>query len=786
MSKALLALLATLLLATAVWANPEPTGPWHPEITAYPRMLFDAADRDTILARLDREPYLTLMARIRSRSNGGFTAEPPDPYNPGREYTLANIARAAAFVAWIDDDAVKADYAAQALEAMGTDFGNNPLILIDGDIHIAEAVQTYAIAYDILAGTGLIEPARLEAIGEAYGGLVATWYQQFANLLASVLELQTNNHASKTGAAFAAAGMVLNQREDANKWVNLGLSIAYDVVFNIQTTDGGVIAEGPYYSEYSAVNHLPVFFAFDRLVGEDVTLQKRGFCLIGPNCAWNDYPIINPLDHPKSQATGLWNVKARMPDGSAPPLDDSNSTGYPNGVIASYYNDGLLAWDWLNSAAFPLFTTHCSELNIEAVVFYDDALTTTPPGDDFGPHFLLPDDGMAIFRSGWEADDTWAMLLAENGQARRAGGGHEHSDNLSVSLFARGESLLIDPGYIAWERHEAVRRSEHHNVPTVDGQGPPNFIDILHGGNPGNDAFIVDGLTDVALPFATGQSAWEDTAFTRTMLLPDADYAIVIDDMVSDTPREFGVLWHGQAGGNSGFAFTQNSDGATWAPEAAAVDVHVASSAGATSATTLINLHSFSWMQEIEHESLDTRAVAQTDHARFVSIALPYNPTDETPRAITWLPGDNAIAARIDGDETDFVLAQPGNVVRHYTADETGSVALSASVKTLVLRGDAGAGHAYLDGNGGLLVGAGPVWGFFGTGRVWAEWSGGVWTFEFAEEGGQLLTYYVVPPVVKADGFVRATTSNHVLRLTAAPGVRVTVDVSPLRRRVTR
>jgi len=369
------------------------------------------------------------------------------------------------------------------------------------------------------------------------------------------------------------------------------------------------------------------------------------------------------------------------------------------------------------------------------------------------------------------------MLLAENGQPRTAGGGHEHSDKLSVSLFARGAYLLMDPGYIAWERHEGVRRSEHHNVPTVDGQGPPNFIDIFHGGEPGNDACLVDGLTDDAMPFATATSSWEDTAFTRTLLLPDADYAIVIDEMQSDAAREFGVLWHGQAGGNSGFAFTPAADGATWAPGDAAVDVHIGSSAGATAATTLTNLHSFSWMQEIEHTSLDTRAVAATDHARFVSVLVPYGTTDAPPRTVTWLGDDGLVAARIEGDAVDFVLAQPEIVLRQFAAVETGSVAVAASVKTLVLRGDATAGHAYLDGNGALMVGAGPVWGFFGTGRVWAEWADGAWTFEFAEEGGQLLTYYVVPPLVKADGFVRATMRNGVMRLRAAPGVRVTVRV---------
>jgi Heparinase II/III-like protein len=779
MSKWTIALTLVLLLAATAYAGPEPTGPWHPEIDYHPRLLFDATDLPDIQARLDREPYLTLMARIRSRANGSFSPTPPDPYSPGREYGLANIAKAAAFVAWIDDDEAMAEKAAQTLEAMAPDFGGEMLMLIDSSIHVAEAVDGFCYAYDILAGTGFIDSTRLDAIAELLGGMVAVWYDQFVDKLAFAADYHKNNHGSKMGAAFAAAAMTLNQRDDANKWFHYGMSRAYTVVFDIQTTENGAVAEGPYYSDYSAVNHLPVWVSYHRLVGGPSTLQRRGLCLIGPNCPWNDYDILDPIEHPKQYETSLWMVKARMPNGAPPPMDDGGIEGYPSGVVSSFYGDdgSLLTWEWVNNHHSPLFTTHCSELNVEAVALYDDAVSPpVGPAADFGPNFIMPDDGYAFFRSGWDEDDTWALLLAERGQARKAGGGHEHSDNLSVSLFARGEYLLLDPGYIAWEEHEKVRRSEHHNLPTADGAGPPNFIDVL-GFDPGVDGLIVDSMDEGPAPFVTATSEWSDTAFTRTMMLPDTDYLIVIDDMQSDTVHHYGVLWHGQAGGDSGFPFSQFADGGRWAPGDAAVDVRIASSVGPTLGETLTNIHSFSWMQMIEHTSLDTRAVLPTEQARFISIAAPYAQAKELPRQVTWLADTGRIAARVEGEETDFVMAQDDNVAVEYTAEETGSIAMATSARTVVMRAadDASSGWAYLDGDGAFRA-AGRLWGFLGAGRVWLSWQDNLWTIELLNPDAQVLTRFTIPPMVEHSGDFLVDRRRGLLRLNAQGGNIVRVD----------
>jgi len=742
-----------ILLCGAAAADDPPTGPWRSDLVERPRLIFGADDLPLILDRLTREPYLTLMARVRSRANNGFDPTPPDPYDASREYSLSNIAKAAAFVAWVDDDETMADKAAQVLEAMAPDFGGNPLIFIDGDIHIAEAVTGYCYAYDILAGTGLIEAQRLADMEELLGGMIAAWYSGYIDLLASATLVHQNNHMTKVAAAFAAAGMTLNQRDDANKWFNYGMTVLYDIWFNVQLTEGGAVAEGPYYAEYAAVNHLPVFLSYNRLVGEGATLLKRNACLLGPNCSWSEYEIVNPLDHPKSLAHHRWFVAARMPDGGSPPIDDAGRSGYFSGLVSGFYQDGLLAWEWLNNDWAPLFTTHCSQLDVEAIGWYDDTVATTPPGDDFGPSFILPGEGNAFFRSGWGPDDSWLMFLAEAEQPRIEGRGHEHPDNLAVAFYARGEYLLLDPGYIKWEEHEAVRRSEHHNEPTVDGEAAPNFSDLIGGGV---DAFITDGATDAFVPFVTGQSAWNETDITRTVFFPEEDYLIVVDDFVSDSSHTYGVLWHGQAGGNSGYTFVQNADGGSWLPGEAEVDVHISSSLGATTATTLTNIHSYTWGQQLEHTSLDTRAVTAAERAKFVSLVLPSD-TWEDVRAMDWHSGDGYTAAWIEGDSDTFVLAQATHATRSFSAAETGSVELTTDAKVLLLQADAGAdtGDIYLSGSGYFRIGEKRLWGFLFTERVLAHWEGDAWTFEFSESGGQMYTVVSEIPRFRATGDVR-------------------------------
>ena len=104
----LLALFSTSAFATTL------VGPWKPGLTHRPRLLWEADEWGDITARLDREPYATLYARVLSRSNGSISPR-PQYYDPPREYLNANLAKNAAFVWAVDGDAAKAEKAAHSI-----------------------------------------------------------------------------------------------------------------------------------------------------------------------------------------------------------------------------------------------------------------------------------------------------------------------------------------------------------------------------------------------------------------------------------------------------------------------------------------------------------------------------------------------------------------------------------------------------------------------------------------------------------------------------------------------
>ncbi|MCZ7583780.1 MAG: heparinase II/III-family protein [Deltaproteobacteria bacterium] len=486
----------------------------------------------------------------------------------------------------------------------------------------------------------------------------------------SSLQFSRTNHHTKVAAAFGLAGMTLNQRGDALKWVSYGMTRLADDLLGHQIVGDGAYAEGPYYGMYSALQHLPFYLAYDRLVGADEQWMRRTFCLLGPDCDWEPVTIVNPLDDARLLGMSDWYLKIRLPNGGMAPYDDSNLSGFFNGLLVGPTQDPFYAWDWLTCETDLLFARWTNGLEVEAIAFFDDSVTPAAPDAEFGKSFYLPDSGIAVFRSGWEPEDTWAMMIAEGGPPRTHAPGHDHADNLSVSFYARGEYLLIDPGYIKWDERDKVRFGHHHNVPTVDGYGPPAPLPLVPLG--GADAFFLDGQTQGPIPFAYAESDWRDAHFERVMFFPEEDYLVVLDVMTSETPRTFGVLWHGLAGGETGDPFGLLADGAYWEPGDAGVEVHVAWSGEGLDVEETTSSHGFAYGEDVLHSVLDAHAQEPATEAVFLSVILPYVPDDEVPRKVTGVPVKGGAAVRVEGKETVFVFAQPTNERRRFTKAQTG------------------------------------------------------------------------------------------------------------------
>lgn len=83
--------------------------------------------------------------------------------------------------------------------------------------------------------------------------------------------------------------------------------------------------------------------------------------------------------------------------------------------------------------------------------------------------FHLPNSGMAVFRSGWEADDLWCFF-----ESAPLGFGHQHEDKLNLLLYADGYEMITEAGRNAYDdspRHRYSLQTQGHNAVLVDGYG---------------------------------------------------------------------------------------------------------------------------------------------------------------------------------------------------------------------------------------------------------------------------------------------------------------------------
>ncbi len=86
----------------------------------------------------------------------------------------------------------------------------------------------------------------------------------------------------------------------------------------------------------------------------------------------------------------------------------------------------------------------------------------------------LPYSGIAVMRSGWGEEDSFAML-----ESAPFGYAHQHEDKLEVLLYAHGRELLTDFGNYAYDdspMRRYILSSHSHNTAIVDGQGQSRGI----------------------------------------------------------------------------------------------------------------------------------------------------------------------------------------------------------------------------------------------------------------------------------------------------------------------
>ena len=612
-------LIAILPTAVAGW-------PALPALPAevHPGLLFTAADIPTLKERIQREPYATWWQTVLERAES-------TPTTFTEERTRARYAKSLAFAYLMTDDTQLAARAAEVMLEMKFPPRGGDL----GEPHNeGEVVAVYAVAYDMLHGyLADSDPAALEEIRSILAeeaerirkGIVI----QEIDLGLTTLKIRLDqtghldNWHIRAYGGLGLAAIVLSEHSGINgkspqQWADK----AYDLVTRsldaqIDPIDGGY-AEGPFYSRYAADVYLPYFFALKNHQALDLFSE----------------PLVRKMHD--------WSLNLRLPSGRRPNIDDGHLDDFYGHYLAAVDADGgAHRWDWENDDN-GLYVRTFSEM--DGIALYDDGVTAREP--ERGPTLFMPGAGDAVFRSDWSADGVYLLLRGEHGLMREKGLAHEHPDETSVILYAYGEMLAVDAGYINFSNHNKVNEGHNHSLVLVDGQGPPVTRLLGEPFDVGKDAYIENYFTTPFLDYAEVRAAYAGVEIRRRVLFAYHSFFLVADEIRGDREHLYEWRLHGNGGGTSGGTYERTGNLARWQREKADLFAFLPEREGRTFSER-DTIHSFDYLQELTHTAL--RVEQRGTDAEFLAVLYP-NPAFRVQADYETLEAGNSQAVQIFGE----------------------------------------------------------------------------------------------------------------------------------------
>jgi len=601
---------------------------WHPELTTYPRTIFGPEDKADVQARfaLTTEPFPTLASRIRSSCSRSVAMyDDPDGLDQSAMYYNANIARNCAFLGYLEGTQSYKDKAIGILLEFPSDLGDLSQELFDNtDIHVAEALSSASQAYDLLRGATALDDANRQAIESNLMGLAESCYHFYAEQFPFWYKYQSNNHKSKMAAAMGLAGMTINQDERAARFVSYAAT-ELTFIFDWQTTPDGGYGEGTYYLSYATETVMPFFIAHNRY-SSGQTLSYTQHCDTRyrfTDCREEDVMIDDFLVDPDIRRLYEWWVEIMMPDGMAPNYDDANLSATFNGVLAGVFDDGIFRAAWERNKTFPYFTVNCQDLTVETLVFFPYNKQAVWPS--FTSAFNAP-AGTAVFRSGWQEDARYLLLLAEHDDMLAKG--HEQPDGTSIMMAGYGERFIIDAGYGSWSQSKELSDPEDHSLVLVDGDGPRGSFYAYENGS---QVELENCRVESGLERCDARTVFNDTTQVRTVYFVEGQSFAVVDRMEpgdGDT-HDYTSLWQLNAGGDTGGTFSSSSVGGQITRTKGGLTLGLASSRGTPTLETATSTYAPEYGVLAEHLTLSatvstvTGALLGVMEPRAAGSALP-------------------------------------------------------------------------------------------------------------------------------------------------------------------
>jgi hypothetical protein len=666
--------------------DPSDALAWQPEWTGHPRLFFGPGDLDVLKTRAAATEgvFKVLWTRILAAADLPVPTYQDDIFDVGVSPVMGRVAEAAALVGLLTDDAA---YTSKALEALAADFPDPSGLSVDSDYNLteAEALVPMCTAYDMIAGTPGVAA---EDLARARAGLVKRidtfrWMGHEGSVFLMLIASR-NNHAMKFWGALGLCALVLNDRPEAARDVSEAMTGLDWLLNHWQSTEEGGYGEGWNYLQYGGRSFLPFLAAYHRWARGETRLY-RGVPNLQPEGLSPHSGLVVPIhdfaENPRTRAIYMRALWASRPDGLMPETDDANPTALPGAILAWMLGEPGFLWAWHKPASG--FTD--GGIPTATFALHDGAMPPADPGLPLEGSAI--NAGFALFRESWEPDAAWLLLQGENGQARRAGEGHEHPDELSFMLRYRGKSLILDPGYINFEKHHLVRFPKDHNTILVNGEGAP--IRMIGGSfsNVGVDAFLTPMETCGGATWVAVRTAYRDVDFARRVVRLDHRF-FVIDDRLDGggTPRTYAMLLNGMGGGgvpDSDFQILP--DGARWRNGDVVITARVRALEGNEAYGNALEEHAAGWGTWAFHERLSVEA-AMNSVPGFLTVLVPAAEGESDPVVQTQrlLPGV-AAASWVDGTTVYEVAANRTDISREWDAPN-GSLSLEPGLTVRITR----------------------------------------------------------------------------------------------------
>ena len=542
------------------------------------------------------EIYKTLTARIRALACADIPSR--KEYNDfDIETRYGNIAKAAAFLYWLKEDAGCSNHperdsntlgqqAERTIREMHSDIPKGYLRQILSGVkdilEMSESLTTHTQAYGILKSARYPELAKAEKKIMVLAQNVSRLVQailKYGWFLQHIFGIVTrHNYLLKGSSALGLAGLYLNNPD----FVKLGQE-GVNAVRDTQGSDsGGGWAEGANYLAYAAVNFLPFFLTLNR------QRHQTGSHFHGVEL--EDY-----FSDPIWKNVFQWYLQTRLPSGERPGVDDAAYRAFYNGLFATdptlpehktdHFNiaPACWAWDWvtakLSLQGGRFHTIGTIDLTVDMLIHYSDKIPLIEPtGDSFQPTQISPSAGQVIFRSGWNRESVYFLLQGESGKMVSSGGMHEHNDATSFILCAFGELLAIDPSYPGWKRRKQTNQPEHHSRILIDGCKPVKDAEL-------SNFFQLQNLAGVRSRTEFKRFLRRNPEHQRNVLFINKRY-FIIDDFINGAKRkERTYRLHGYAGGspdseNHDVSFKETALGAVWHRPQASLHAFLTTSVG--------------------------------------------------------------------------------------------------------------------------------------------------------------------------------------------------------------